>query len=83
LNASVYEIDAPGIYREEVLRMNTKLHNTQNDQPEGTHVEMVALLDQQLADALDLGMQAKQAHWNVKGQTFIALHELLAKSPKK
>src|SRR5262245_48558292 len=37
---------------------------------------MVALLNQQFADAIDLAYQAKQAHWNVKGPTFIALHEL-------
>jgi hypothetical protein len=33
-------------------------------------------LNQQLADALDLALQAKQAHWNVKGPNLIALHEL-------
>jgi hypothetical protein len=37
---------------------------------------VVELLNQQLADALDLALQAKQAHWNVKGPSFIALHEL-------
>jgi starvation-inducible DNA-binding protein len=36
----------------------------------------VGLLNQQLADVLDLGLQARQAHWNVKGPNFIALHEL-------
>lgn len=40
---------------------------------------MVDLLNQRLADALDLGLQAKQAHWNVKGPNFIALHELFDK----
>lgn len=49
---------------------------TQNDIAERTRVEVVALLNQQLADALDLHLQAKQAHWNVKGPNFIALHEL-------
>ena len=37
---------------------------------------MVALLNQQLADTFDLYSQTKQAHWNVKGSDFIALHEL-------
>jgi starvation-inducible DNA-binding protein len=40
---------------------------------------MVALLNQQLADTLDLQTQLKQAHWNVKGPHFIALHELFDK----
>ncbi|MFH1159230.1 MAG: DNA starvation/stationary phase protection protein Dps [Pseudomonadota bacterium] len=37
---------------------------------------VIALLNQSLAGAIDLKLQAKQAHWNVKGETFIALHEL-------
>jgi starvation-inducible DNA-binding protein len=37
---------------------------------------LVNLLNSRLADAIDLGTQAKQAHWNVKGPNFIALHEL-------
>jgi starvation-inducible DNA-binding protein len=40
---------------------------------------MIGLLNQQLADVLDLGLQAKQAHWNVKGPHFIGLHELFDK----
>ncbi|HZP65215.1 MAG TPA: DNA starvation/stationary phase protection protein Dps [Rudaea sp.] len=40
---------------------------------------MVELLNVQLADALDLYTQVKQAHWNVKGVLFIALHELFDK----
>ncbi len=35
---------------------------------------MVTLLNQLLADAIDLGLQAKQAHWNVKGSQFASLH---------
>jgi starvation-inducible DNA-binding protein len=54
----------------------THLWNTKNDLPEHTRVEAITLLNQQLADALDLHLQAKQAHWNVKGPNFIALHEL-------
>jgi starvation-inducible DNA-binding protein len=37
---------------------------------------MISLLNARLADALDLQLQAKQAHWNVKGPSFIALHGL-------
>jgi len=35
-----------------------------------------ALLQARLSDALDLGAQAKQAHWNVKGPHFLQLHQL-------
>jgi starvation-inducible DNA-binding protein len=56
--------------------MKNPLWNSSNDQPKNTRVASIALLNQQLADAIDLGLQAKQAHWNVKGPAFIALHEL-------
>jgi starvation-inducible DNA-binding protein len=35
-----------------------------------------AILQQALADSSDLAMQAKTAHWNVKGSDFIQLHKL-------
>ena len=41
-----------------------------------TRVQVIALLNQRLADCIDLQAQSKQAHWNVKGPTFIALHKL-------
>lgn len=41
--------------------------------------EMIALLNQQLADTFDLYSQTKQAHWNVKGAQFYPLHELFDK----
>lgn len=46
------------------------------DIPEGTRSEMIDLCNQQLADTADLQSQTKQAHWNIKGAEFIALHEL-------
>src|SRR5712675_2081514 len=59
--------------------MKPKLLSTQNDLREKTRRAMVELLNEQLADMLDLGLQAKQAHWNVKGPHFIGLHELFDK----
>lgn len=41
--------------------------------------ELVALLNQSLADTLDLAYQTKQAHWNVKGMNFYGLHLLFDK----
>jgi starvation-inducible DNA-binding protein len=41
-----------------------------------TREETIELLNQQLADCFDLYSQSKQAHWNVKGSDFIALHNL-------
>jgi starvation-inducible DNA-binding protein len=52
------------------------LCQTQNDLPESTRLTVVGLLNRQLASALDLRLQAKQAHWNVKGPQFAALHQL-------
>ena len=52
------------------------MYDTRNDLPESVRTPVVNLLNSRLADAIDLGTQAKQAHWNVKGPNFIALHEL-------
>jgi starvation-inducible DNA-binding protein len=52
------------------------MYDTRNDLPESVRTPIVNLLNNRLADAIDLGTQAKQAHWNVKGPHFIALHEL-------
>jgi starvation-inducible DNA-binding protein len=52
------------------------LHATRNDIPAKTRRKVVDILNARLADAIDLSMQAKQAHWNVKGPHFIGLHEL-------
>jgi starvation-inducible DNA-binding protein len=46
------------------------------DLPDNTRKAMVALLNARLADAIDVALAVKQAHWNVKGPTFIALHLL-------
>ena len=53
-----------------------KMYETENDIPQNRRVEISVLLNQRLADAVDLQTQIKQAHWNVKGPHFIGLHEL-------
>ena len=55
------------------------MFKTKNDLPEATRVKAVELLNARLADCIDLQTQTKQAHWNVKGPNFIALHELFDK----
>lgn len=49
---------------------------TRNDLADNTRKAMAELLNARLADTLDLKLAVKQAHWNVKGPDFIALHEL-------
>ena len=55
------------------------MHKTKNDLPEKLRTQMITVLQERLAEAVDLVTQAKQAHWNVKGPNFIALHELFDK----
>ena len=54
----------------------TLLYETKNPLPAETRARAVRLLNHRLADAIDLQSQTKQAHWNVKGPQFIALHKL-------
>ena len=57
-------------------RAGSRMYATKNDLPETARVDVITLLNQRLADCIDLQTQCKQAHWNVKGPTFIALHKL-------
>jgi starvation-inducible DNA-binding protein len=52
------------------------LYHTKNDLPAASRVEAARLLNARLADCIDLQTMCKQAHWNVKGPQFIALHKL-------
>jgi starvation-inducible DNA-binding protein len=56
-----------------------KMYETENDISLKRRSELNALMNQRLASAVDLQMQMKQAHWNVKGPSFIGLHELFDK----
>jgi len=52
------------------------MFETRNDLSADTRTQVIHLLNARLADAIDLALQTKHAHWNVKGPNFIALHEL-------
>ena len=56
-----------------------KMYATENEISEKCRSELNTLMNQRLASAVDLQMQMKQAHWNVKGPSFIGLHELFDK----
>ena len=52
------------------------MNKTHNDIPEKVRATVCQGLNQLLADTADLTMQAKQAHWTLRGPNFIALHKL-------
>jgi starvation-inducible DNA-binding protein len=55
------------------------MNPTKNDLSESVRASVIEMLSARLFDAIDLQSQTKQAHWNVKGPSFIALHELFDK----
>jgi len=55
------------------------MYKTKIDLSEKTRRNVIVVLNDRLAEAIDLQSQVKQAHWNVKGPNFIALHELFDK----
>jgi starvation-inducible DNA-binding protein len=58
--------------------MATKtLNPTRHDLPQDSRLPLIDLLNARLADMADYASQLKQAHWNIKGMQFVALHEML------
>ena len=57
----------------------TKLFDSGVNFPAAKKEKIADMLNQHLADTLDLYNDTKQAHWNVKGETFFMLHELFDK----
>lgn len=53
-----------------------ELYPTANDTSLDHRVQLTRSMNQMLASAIDLQMQMKQTHWNIKGSNFMALHEL-------
>jgi len=62
-----------------LLKETPDMYKTENDISPENRMELNELMNQRLADAIDLQAQLKQAHWNVKGPNFIGLHELFDK----
>jgi starvation-inducible DNA-binding protein len=52
------------------------MHPTRNTLDATIRTQSVELLNKNLATAIDLHAQIKQAHWNVRGTNFIAIHKL-------
>jgi len=55
------------------------MHPTRMDLPSQTRIQMIDLLNTRVAESLDLGLQARHAHWNVRGPQFISLHDLFGR----
>jgi starvation-inducible DNA-binding protein len=55
-----------------------KLH-TANGVDSNAKATAIELLNGRVADAIDLALTIKQAHWNLRGREFIAVHEMLDK----
>src|SRR4051812_14271630 len=55
------------------------MYQTLNNLPQADRVQLVDLLNQELADLSDLGSQTLQAHWNVRGRHFYQQHKLFEK----
>jgi starvation-inducible DNA-binding protein len=54
-----------------------RVRDTRVGIPSAARAKIVALLNARLADSIDYALSVKQAHWNIKGRQFIALHEML------
>jgi starvation-inducible DNA-binding protein len=52
-------------------------HKTRNDLKSNAKAVAIELLNARVADGIDLALLTKQAHWNLKGPQFIAIHEML------
>src|SRR5712672_3103899 len=52
-------------------------YKSRNDLNSNAKSVSIGILNARLADAIDLALLTKQAHWNIKGPQFIALHEMI------
>ncbi len=54
-----------------------QMHKTKNAVKSNAKTLSIELLNARVADVIDLALVTKQAHWNLKGPQFIAIHEML------
>jgi starvation-inducible DNA-binding protein len=52
------------------------MYKTPSHLPEAARMDLIRLLNDRLADGLDLHSQIKVAHWNIRGPQFPSLHPL-------
>src|SRR5260221_1361770 len=52
-------------------------YKSHNDLSANAKAASIGVLNARLADSIDLALLTKQAHWNIKGPQFIALHEMI------
>jgi starvation-inducible DNA-binding protein len=50
---------------------------TRNNLKSNAKKVSMEILNARLADGIDLALVTKQAHWNIKGPNFIAVHQML------
>ena len=56
---------------------SSRQHTTRNATPSNAKKVAIETLNARLADGIDLALAVKQAHWNLKGPQFIAVHLML------
>jgi len=52
-------------------------HQTRNDTDSNAKKVSIGALNARLTDGIDLALAIKQAHWNLKGPSFIGIHLML------
>jgi starvation-inducible DNA-binding protein len=72
------DVEVVGVVSSDATQ-ESDMYQSRLDIPQDIRTQAAELLNNRLADVIDLTLQAKQAHWNVKGPTFIALHEMFDK----
>ena len=63
----------------ETLIVSPSERLTRHDLPAPSRARAVETLNDVLAHTLDLELQARQAHWNITGRNFVALHDMFGR----